>query len=99
VRHLAQSDHDAAAEIARASSRLRGSRPGYAPRVSTRNTRQRRSAWRLRWIVLGVAALFVAYVIGRAVGILLDADPYVTEIAAMVALIVFAGWRIARRGS
>jgi hypothetical protein len=41
----------------------------------------------------------VAYVLGRAVGILLDVDPYVTESAAIVVLVVVAGWRVARRGS
>jgi hypothetical protein len=44
-----------------------------------------------------LVALFLAYVGGRAAGILLDLNPYVTEIAAMVAVGMVAVWAAARR--
>ena len=37
----------------------------------------------LRRLLVAVVALFGAYVVGRAVGILLDINPYVTEVVAM----------------
>ena len=46
----------------------------------------------LRWILVAVVALFAAYVIGRAVGILLDVNPYVTEVTAMAVVIAALAW-------
>jgi hypothetical protein len=43
-------------------------------------------------ILLLIVALFLAYVVGRAVGILLGIGPYPTEIAAIV-LVVVVFWR------
>jgi uncharacterized membrane protein len=51
------------------------------------------------WIVVGVAALFVAYVVGRAVGILLDLNPYVTEVVAMALVVAAGAARFAGRGA
>jgi hypothetical protein len=51
----------------------------------------------IRWIVAGLVVLFIAYVFGRAAGILLDLNPYVTEAAAMVAVAMVAAWMTARR--
>jgi hypothetical protein len=45
-----------------------------------------------------MVVLFIAYVCGRAIGILLDVNPYLTTIAAMVVVILGAGWTAARRG-
>jgi small neutral amino acid transporter SnatA (MarC family) len=49
-----------------------------------------------RWIAAGLVALFLAYVCGRAVGILLGIGPYATEVAAIV-LVLAAGIRMATR--
>ena len=50
-----------------------------------------------RWILVAVVALFVAYVVGRAVGILLDINPYVTEVVAMGLVIAALAGTAARR--
>ena len=49
-----------------------------------------------RWIAAGLVALFLAYVFGRAVGILLGIGPYLTEVAAIL-LVLAAGIRMAMR--
>jgi hypothetical protein len=49
-----------------------------------------------RWIAAGLVALFLAYVCGRAVGILIGIGPYPTEVAAIV-LVLVAGMRMAKR--
>jgi hypothetical protein len=51
-----------------------------------RSAQQRQDGVRVivRWIVAGSVALFGAYVCGRAVGILLDVNPSLTEAIAMV---------------
>lgn len=51
----------------------------------------------IRWIVAGLVVLFIAYGLGRAAGILLDLNPYVTETAAMVTVAMVAAWMTARR--
>ena len=51
----------------------------------------------LRRLLAAVVALFAAYVIGRAVGILLDVNPYVTEVAAMAIVIAALAWTRSRR--
>jgi hypothetical protein len=51
---------------------------------------------RVRWIVAALVVVFIAYVSGRAAGILLGVSPYVTEIVAMV-VVVAAGWAAGRR--
>ena len=51
--------------------------------VSTRTVERRQGTWsRLGWTVAALLVLFVAYVAGRAAGILLDLNPYATEVAA-----------------
>jgi hypothetical protein len=72
----------------------RGDRRGdaaYDERVSTQteDSRQDRRV-SIRWIVGGLVALFGAYVCGRAAGILLDVNPYVAEVAAIVVVLVAA---------
>jgi len=51
----------------------------------------------VRRLLAAVVALFAAYVIGRAVGILLDVNPYVTEIVAMAIVIAVLAGTAARR--
>ncbi|HEX5619170.1 MAG TPA: hypothetical protein VFX51_12155 [Solirubrobacteraceae bacterium] len=51
----------------------------------------------LRWFLIAVVALFAAYVVGRALGILLGIGPYATEIAAMGLVIAALAWTAARR--
>jgi hypothetical protein len=51
----------------------------------------------VRWIVGGLVVLFLAYVCGRVIGIMLDINPYVTEIAALVVVIMAALWTAAHR--
>ena len=55
---------------------------------------RRVSALRILGIVL---ALFLAYVVGRAVGILLGIGPYLTEAIAIAAVIAFWVVRSRRR--
>jgi hypothetical protein len=50
-----------------------------------------------RLIVVGVIALFAAYVVGRAVGILLGTGPYATEAIAMAVVLAAIVWVAARR--
>lgn len=45
-----------------------------------------------RSIAALLVLLFVAYVVGRAAGILLGIGPYLTEIAAMALVLLAAGW-------
>jgi hypothetical protein len=52
---------------------------------------------RARWIAAGLALLFGAYVCGRAFGILLDVNPYATEVVAIVVVIAATAWTMARR--
>jgi hypothetical protein len=44
-----------------------------------------------------VGALFLAYVVGRAAGILLGIGPYATEAAAIAAVLIAIVWRAQRR--
>jgi hypothetical protein len=53
----------------------------------------------VRCVVACLVVLIVAYVCGRAAGILLDVNPYVTEIAAIVVAMAAVVWTAARRGS
>jgi hypothetical protein len=48
-------------------------------------------------VLLLVLAVFLAYVAGRAVGILLDLNPYVTEAVAIAAVLAILAVRAARR--
>jgi hypothetical protein len=54
----------------------------------------RRTTWRRRsaLLVAGLVIVVLAYVCGRAVGILLDLNPYVTETAAVALVLVAAAW-------
>jgi len=66
--------------------------------VSTRGEQRRQGTWsRVRWIVAAIAVLFVAYVVGRAAGILLDLNLYATEDAAMAIGVAALAWTAARR--
>jgi hypothetical protein len=67
--------------------------------VSTRtdDSERRTVGSTVRWIVIGLVALFGAYVCGRAVGILLDVNPHATEAAAIVVVIAVSVWTTARR--
>ena len=47
-------------------------------------------------VLAGLLVLFLAYVAGRAVGILLDTNPYVTE---AVAMLIAVAWLVKRRGA
>jgi hypothetical protein len=47
-------------------------------------------------LIAGVLALVVAYVCGRALGILLDINPYTTEAAAVAIVIAVFLWMAAR---
>jgi hypothetical protein len=48
--------------------------------------------------ILGIVlALFLAYVVGRAVGIMLGIGPYVTEVLAIAAVIIVVVVRSRRR--
>jgi hypothetical protein len=59
--------------------------------VSTQTEDSRRGpSLSVRWTVAGLVVLFGAYVCGRAAGILLDVNPYVTEVAATAVVIVAA---------
>jgi hypothetical protein len=49
-------------------------------------------------VVAGVIVLFAAYVCGRAAGILLDVNTYVTEVVAIALVAAAAAWAAARRG-
>ena len=49
-------------------------------------------------IVAGLVVVFIAYVCGRAAGILLDVNPYMTEISVICVVIVAAVWLAARHG-
>lgn len=50
------------------------------------------------WLILAaVAALFIAYVVGRAGGILLGIGPYATQAAAIGAVLIAIVWRAQRR--
>ena len=51
----------------------------------------------VRWFVAAIVALFLAYVVGRALGILLGIGPYPTEIAAIAIVIAAFAWLAARR--
>jgi hypothetical protein len=53
----------------------------------------------VRRVVAGMVVLMIAYVCGRAAGILLDVNPYVTEIAAIAVAITAVVWTAARRGT
>jgi hypothetical protein len=46
----------------------------------------------LRTARRGLVIVVLAYVCGRAVGILLDLNPYVTETAAVALVLVAAAW-------
>jgi len=50
-------------------------------------------------ILAAVAALFIAYVVGRAAGILLGIGPYATEAAAIAAVLIAIVWRAQRRAT
>jgi len=52
---------------------------------------------RLLWVLAAVVALFVAYVVGRAVGILLGIGPYATEAIAIVVVLVLIARAATRR--
>ena len=49
------------------------------------------------WILAALAALFVAYVLGRAVGILLGIGPLPTEAAAVALVLLAIVWKAPRR--
>jgi hypothetical protein len=50
-----------------------------------------------RLIVASVLALFTAYVVGRAVGIMLGTGPYATEAIAIAVVLGAIVWVAARR--
>ena len=47
-------------------------------------------------ILAAVVALFVAYVVGRAVGIMLGIGPYATEAIAVAIVLAVIVWRVRR---
>jgi hypothetical protein len=51
------------------------------------------------WILAALAALFVAYVVGRAAGILLGIGPHPTEAAAIALVLAVVVWKAAQRGN
>ena len=58
---------------------------------------RRQGTWsRLGWTVAALLVLFVAYVAGRAAGILLDLNPYATEVAATTLAVALLAWAAAR---
>jgi hypothetical protein len=66
--------------------------------VSTRTEEGQEGRWsRAGWIAAGLLALFVAYVAGRAAGILLDVNPYATEVVAMALTVAILAWTAGRR--
>jgi hypothetical protein len=69
------------------------------PDVATRNDDRERApaGLRGRWILATLILLFAAYVLGRAVGILLDVDPWVMEAVALVAALAAVIWTARRR--
>ena len=57
--------------------------------------RRPRLTMNVRHILAAVAALFIAYVVGRAAGILLGVGPYATEAAAIAAVLIVISRRAA----
>jgi hypothetical protein len=49
------------------------------------------------WILAALAVLFVAYAVGRAVGILLGIGPHATEAAAVALVLLAIVWKAPRR--